>query len=170
MISKYYPQFLTVTCLNWTPLLSIREHRDIVIESLRFLVKNGRVKVSAFVLMSTHFHLIWQVMGEHKRENVQRDFLKFTAQQILKSLRNSKSDLLETLVVNAEDRKYQVWERNSLGIELRTSKFSHQKMEYIHSNPVEAGLCQLPENYEYSSARFYELNDKRWDFLSHFDD
>jgi hypothetical protein len=28
----------------------------------------------------------------------------------------------------------------------------------------------LPENYEYSSARFYELNDKRWDFLSHFDD
>ena len=31
-----------------------------------------------------------------------------------------------------------------------------QKMEYIHYNPVEAGLCSYPEEYKYSSAKFYE--------------
>src|SRR6267154_665694 len=86
LMSKYHPDFVTVTCLNWIPVLASREHKEIVINSLRFLVKEGRVRVSAFVLMDTHFHLIWQVMGEHKRENVQRDFLRFTAQQMLKNL------------------------------------------------------------------------------------
>ncbi len=51
-------------------------------------------------------------MGDHKREDVQRDFLRFTAQQILKNLRNNNSPLLNELLVEAKDRKYQVWERN----------------------------------------------------------
>jgi hypothetical protein len=33
-----------------------------------------------------------------------------------------------------------------------------QKLDYIHFNPVKAGLCTLPEDYLYSSARFYYLN------------
>ena len=118
MISKYHPEFITVTCLNWIPVLETKEHKNIILESLDFLVKNGRVKVSGFVLMDTHFHLIWQVMGDHKREDVQRDFLRFTAQQILKNLRNSNSQLLNKLYVESKDRKYQVWERNSLSVEL----------------------------------------------------
>jgi len=164
MISKYHPEFITVTCLNWIPVLETKEHKNIILESLDFLVKNGRVKVSGFVLMDTHFHLIWQVMGDHKREDVQRDFLRFTAQQILKNLRNSNSQLLN------KDRKYQVWERNSLSVELYNSKAMIQKLEYIHSNPVQAGLCTLPEDYEYSSAWFYEKNELNYIFLSHFED
>ena len=96
MISKYYPEFVTVTGLNWIPVLAAKEHKDIVLESFSFLVKDGRAKISGFVLMDTHFH--WQVMGEHKRENVQRDFLRFIAQQILKKLRNSNSPLLNELI------------------------------------------------------------------------
>ncbi len=109
-------------------------------------------------------------MGEHKREDVQRDFLRYTAQQILKQLRNSKSPLLEEVLVNAKDRRYQVWERNSLCIELRSSQVFKQKLEYIHANPVRAGMCNLAEEYYYSSARFYELNECNWDFLTHYED
>lgn len=170
MISKHHPEFLTVTCLNWSPVLETKEHRDIITDSFRFLVKDGRAKIFSFVLMNTHFHLIWQIMGDHKPQDVQRDFLRFTAQQILKNLRNQNSPLLEQLLVNTSNRKYQVWERNSLGIEICTPKFLQQKMEYIHSNPVEAGLCRLPEEYEYSSAKSYELNEKNWDFLTPHED
>jgi putative transposase len=45
-----------------------------------------------------------------------------------------------------------------------------QKLEYVHANPVKAGLCTLPEEYYYSSARFYELNECAWDFLTHYED
>ena len=169
ILSKYYAEFITVTCLEWLPVLANDKHKEIITESLRFLVKEKRVTVYGFVLMSTHFHLIWQVMGDHKREDVQRDFLRFTAQQILKQMRNDNSLLLDQLVVNATDRKRQVWERNSLSIELRTQKVYDQKLDYIHYNPVLAGLCNYPEEYYYSSAKFCELNEKVWDFLSHGD-
>jgi hypothetical protein len=44
-----------------------------------------------------------------------------------------------------------------------------QKPDYIHNNPVKAGLCRLPEDYKYSSARFYERNEKDLVFLTHHD-
>ena len=128
MISKYPAEFITVTCTNWVPVLALKAHKEIVANSLRFLVKEGRVAVSGFVLMDTHFHLIWQVMGEHKREDVQRDFLRFTSQQILKTLRANNSPLLEELLVEAKDRKYQVWERNSLSVGLHNRKVTIQKV------------------------------------------
>ena len=116
---------------------------------------------------SNHFHLIWQMQGDHKRDDVQRDFLKYTGQQILKLLRNEQSSILQELTVNAKDRKHQVWERDSLGVPLWTSQVFEQKLEYIHNNPVKAVICRYPEDYKYSSARFYKKNEKDWVFLSH---
>jgi putative transposase len=78
-----------------------------------------------------------------------------------------KSELLGELLVNAKDRKYQVWERNSLSVPLWTPKVFEQKLDYIHNNPVQAGLCKFPEDYNYSSAQFYERNEKDWVFLTH---
>ena len=41
-------------------------------------------------------------------------------------------------------------------------------MEYIHHNPVEAGLCAYPEDYKYSSAKFYESGMDEFGFLTHW--
>lgn len=120
-----------------------------------------------FVIMSNHFHLIWQILADHKPEDVQRDFLKYTGQQILKAFRNEKYVMQDQLLVNAKDRKYQVWERNSLRIPLWTPAVIKQKLNYIHQNPVKAGLCQFPEDYHYSSASFYHTNNSPWEFVSH---
>lgn len=55
---------------------------NIIIDSLSYLTNAERVKVYPFVIMDNHFHLIWQIVGDHTKEDVQRDFLKFTGQQI----------------------------------------------------------------------------------------
>jgi hypothetical protein len=65
------------------------------------------------------------------REAVQRDFLRYTSQQILKVLCNEQSPVQEDLVVNAKDRKRQVWERNSLSILLWSSKVLAEDRLYI---------------------------------------
>ena len=109
------------------------------------------------------------MLGNHKREAVQRDFLKYTAQQILKILLEEKSPFLDKLLVRAKDRKYQIWERNSLSIPLWSGQVIHQKLEYIHYNPVSAELCNYPDEYKYSSARFYYRQDRQWKFLVHCD-
>lgn len=169
MYSKDYPEFITVTCLEWKHVLRENRFKDIIIQSLSFLTKAERATIYAFVIMSNHFHMIWQIIGEHKREEVQRDFLKFTGQQILKHLRNENAPLLKELFVNAKDRKYQVWERNSLGIPLWSHSVFIQKLNYIHNNPVKAGLCEFQDDYKYSSAAFYHNQIKDWDFLVHYD-
>ncbi|HEY5824126.1 MAG TPA: transposase [Cyclobacteriaceae bacterium] len=168
MYSKQPPEFITVTCLKWTPVLKEDRLKDVVIESLNFLVSNQRIVVYGFVIMSNHFHLIWQMAGDHKREDVQRDFLKYTGQQLLKRLKEEGSELQKELLVETSDRKYQVWERNSLAVSLWSQDVFMQKLNYIHDNPVKAGLCEHPEDYKYSSARFYILNEKDWKFLSHY--
>jgi putative transposase len=77
--------------------------------------------------------------------------------------------MLGELLVQAKDRKYQVWERNSLGIPIWSEQVLWQKLEYIHRNPVAAGLCKYPEEFKYSSAGFYYQSEKYWDFLVHCD-
>ena len=99
---------------------------------------------------------------------MQRDFLKYTAQKIKADLRKNDPIFLEEFRVDAKDREYQFWERNPLSIELRTHKVFLQKLNYVHWNPVRAGLCQWPEEYRYSSARFYETGFDNWGFLAHY--
>ena len=166
--SSTHPEFITVTCLEWKHLLAEESNKDIIVNSLRFLSKEQRAVIYGFVIMNNHFHMIWHIMNPHKREDVQRDFLRFVAQQLLKVFRNTKSPFLNEIEVNARDRKYQVWERNSLGVALWSQQVFIQKLEYIHNNPVRAGLCKEAEEYKYSSARFYNRNEKDWDFLVHY--
>ena len=140
---KQYADFITVTCLECKRVLQEDRFKNIIIDSLFFLSRSKRVTVYAFVIMSNHFHLIWQMLEDHKREDVQRDFLKYTSQQILKIMRNEKSPVLDELLVQSKDRKFQVWKRNPLSVPLWSAKVIDQKLEYIHFNPVKAGLMQL---------------------------
>lgn len=103
-------------------------------------------------------------------EAVQRDFLKYTAQKIKADLRKYHSELLEIFRVDAKDRKYQFWERNPLSVELRTHAVFLEKLEYIHANPVRAGLCSFPEGYKYSPAGLYQAGHDELGFLSHYRD
>jgi len=68
------------------------------------------------------------------------------------------------------DRKYQFWKRDPLAIPLSTIKILEQKLEYIHNNPVAEkwALCKLPEEYRWSSARFYLTGIDEFGFLTHY--
>lgn len=164
--AKEHAEFVTITCLDWKPILEDDRIKNIIIESLTYLTTHNRISVYAFVIMSNHMHLIWQMLGDHKRENVQRDFLKYTAQKVIKYLEHHDKDLLAALLIQAKDRKYQVWQRNSLGVPLWSDSVLWQKLEYIHNNPVKAGMCRDASEYVYSSARFYFKDDNMWKFLS----
>jgi REP element-mobilizing transposase RayT len=58
-----YPQFFTATITEWQKLLEPDKYKDIIINSLRFLVEDKRIKLYAFVIMSNHIHLFFVVTG-----------------------------------------------------------------------------------------------------------
>ena len=175
-----YPQYFTATnlvliAIGRQKLLKPDKYKDIIISSLRFPVEDKRAKIFAFVVMDNHIHLIWQMMPDNDPEAVQRDFLKYTAQRIKKDLLTNHPKVLEYFKVDAKDREYLpiaigIWERNALSVELRRPEVFTQKPDYIHWNPVKAGMCNVPEEYKYSSALFYETGIDNWGFLTHYSD
>ena len=115
-----YPQFFTATNLYWKKLLSPDKYKDVIIESMQFLVNDNRVIIYGFVIMPNHIHLIWQMQASRKRDHVQRDFLKHAAQWIKDDMNKHHKKQLAEYLVNAKDRTYQFWERNALSIDLWT--------------------------------------------------
>ena len=69
--------------------------------------------------------------------------------------------------VNAANKKHELWQRDSLGIEIYSIKVATQKLIYVHQNPIK-GKYQLAKDYlsyHYSSARFYENGEDEFGFL-----
>jgi len=118
--------------------------------------------------MKNHIHLIWQSLPGYNPLSIQHSFMSYTAHQFLLNLEKDNSFLLADFKVAAKDRAYQFWERNALGRDLYSHDVFIQKLDYIHWNPVKAGLCKLPEEYKYSSAKFYEFGVDDFGILANY--
>jgi len=163
---RYDLTFFTATILEWKHLFSNDMFKQIILDSLRFTVKENRAYINAFVIMDNHIHLLWQIIYPNDREKVQQSFMKFTAQMIIKELRNNDPELLKQFYVGAADRKHQIWERNPLSVGVWTEEVLKQKLDYIHNNTVKAGICTYPEDYRFSSAALYYGKPSEWDFIT----
>ena len=61
---------------------------------------------------------------------------------------------------NNRNKDYQFWQQDNHPIELDSSEIINSKMDYLHQNPVRAGLVRKEEDYLYSSGIDYYLNEK----------
>jgi putative transposase len=103
-------EFFTATCLNWQNILLAEERKQIVLDSLAYLVTNKRIWLYGYVIMPNHVHILWCKQPEWLDKNVQQHFAKFTGQQFKFSLINNGEDL-STYKSTQNDREYQFWER-----------------------------------------------------------
>ncbi|NOS84041.1 MAG: T9SS type A sorting domain-containing protein [Ignavibacteria bacterium] len=126
-----YISFFTATILNWKHLLLDDLYKDIIISSMKFLVSDKRTVIYAFVIMPNHIHVVWNIANDRKKEDVQRDFLKYTAQKMKLKLKDEDPEKLKTFFVGARDRKYQFWERNPLTSRLPSEELIVQKIIFF---------------------------------------
>jgi putative transposase len=167
-----YPYFYTATILEWKHLLKPNKYKDIIIDSLRFLCNQNKVHVYGFVIMPNHIHLIWQINNEYTLDKIQLSFMKYTAQLIKADLVINHPQVLEKFKVDAKDRKYQIWERNPLSIQLFSKEVFIQKLNYIHNNPYQEKwkITNQDELYYYSSELFYSNLPNNFEFLTHYNE
>jgi putative transposase len=158
--------FWTATINNWQHLLKEERFKEVIVQSLNNLSERGMIDVFAFVLMPNHIHLIWRTNKMNGKETAQGSFLKFTAHIFKKILSGNAAELLK-YAVDAHNKKYEFWQRDSLAVHLYSRHVMHQKLNYIHLNPlaIHWNLASNPWEYYYSSASFYEMNEKHFDFL-----
>lgn len=159
--------YLTLQIVYWIDLFSRKSYRDILIDSLRFdslryCNKEKGLDIVAFVIMSNHIHLIVQSSSADLSGTI-RDLKKYTSKKIIEEIEKgteSRKEWMLRLFKHAAKRqnktgKYQVWTHENHAIELHGNAFIEQKVEYIHNNPVRAGIVKNAEDYIYSSAGYY---------------
>ncbi|MEO8447222.1 MAG: transposase [bacterium] len=151
-------------------ILKFNKYKDTIIESFKYLVKEQKVRIFAFVIMPNHFHAVLKINPDLEKSDFQRDMLKFTGQSILRDLKKFHPSIHKELYVGAKDRHYQFWERNPLSVPLYTQRIVEQKINYIHSNPLNPkwNLASEPQDYKYSSAKFYYKGIDEFGFLENY--
>jgi hypothetical protein len=111
---------------------------------------------------------LWQPMFGFTPTDIHSSFMKYIAQQLKRLLTKNNIEALAAFKINKYDREYQFRKREPPGIELILPAVFEQKLNYIHYNPVRAGLCINPQDYYYSAARFYYEGADSFGMLPHY--
>jgi REP element-mobilizing transposase RayT len=130
------PYFVTTATLDRRPLFASPRLAQIVVDNIDFYERRGDYELLAFVVMPDHVHLL------------------LTPQRgsISDVLRNLKSFIAKQ-VQDARRENGPIWQQSFHDRVVRCEDDVHRFAEYIHYNPVEAGLVAEPEDFVFSSAR-----------------
>lgn len=151
--------FITTTCKDRMKLLDIGESKEIVEESINFVGLKYKADILGYVIMPNHLHAIVFFKEGNKLSELMRDFKKFTSFKIRKEVEVLQENLLERIRIDKKDRVFQVWQDRFDDVWLKDKSLLETKLEYIHNNPLQEhwSLVKVPEEYEYSSASYYNL-------------
>lgn len=156
--------FVSFAVIEWLDVFTRNEYKDILLESLSFCQREKGMEIISWCIMINHVHLIFRVFGNGKPQLVLGDFKRFTSKALVKAIKENnresrKEFLLEQFKKAASKssnvNQYQFWRHDNKPIELWSNKVIQEKINYIHQNPVVAGLVYKAEDYVYSSAKDY---------------
>ncbi len=154
--------FLTFQIVGWVDLFTRQIYRDIVIDSLKYCRTGKGLQIFGYVIMSNHVHLLVQSKYGNL-SSIIRDFKSYTSKIFLKNVQHEQESRRSWMLKYFRDAAkkhrrnsiFQIWTHENHPENVFSNKFIAQKLNYIHDNPVRAGIVQNPEDYSYSSARNY---------------
>jgi len=155
--------FVSFAVVNWIDLFIRNEYRDIMLDSWRHCQANKGLEIYGWCITSSHIHMIVGSHGE-KLEDIMRDMKKHTSIALKAAIKNHPAESRREWMLwmmeragksNSQNLNFQLWQQDNHPIELFNLEILHQKLDYIHNNPVVAGIVEHPEEYLYSSAKDY---------------
>lgn len=150
---QYAQYFVTFTVHQWADVFTREIYKNILLDSIRFCQNNKGLKVYAWVIMTNHIHLI--ISSDKERlSDIIRDLKKFTSRKIFEAIKenNFESRKKWLLWLLQKDGKIWFWEEGYHAELIYSEKFYDTKVNYIHSNPVKAGIVDKEEEYIFSSC------------------
>ena len=87
-IKKNASYFMTLTVVGWIDVFTRKNHKDAIIDSLRYCINHKGLNVYSFCLMTNHLHLIANCDEPFQLSDVLRDFKKFSSKKIIQQIIN----------------------------------------------------------------------------------
>jgi REP element-mobilizing transposase RayT len=151
--------FLTFTMVGWIDLFSRKVYKDLILESFTFCRENKNLQIHAYVIMTNHIHTIWTAK-DNNLSDVVRDFKTYTSKTFIKVINEIPESRRDWLLYmfqfyarqTVANKQFKLWTNTNHPEEVFSQEFFDQKVNYIHENPVRAGIVNEAEDYLYSSA------------------
>ena len=159
-----YPHFITFAVINWIDALSRPLYKDIIVESLKYCQKEKGLIINGWIIMNNHIHLIARCKPSFVLPNTIRDFKKYTSKPVEQAIRDNSFESRREWMLwmfkragerNSNNKNFQFWQQDNHPIELYGYETLKQKLNYLHDNPVRAGIVFESWHYKYSSATDY---------------
>lgn len=138
--------FLSTTVYEWLPIFRYDSYCDDLVIQIEEARRHFCVSLVGYVIMPSHLHLL---AGFPHIEHLS------VFMQSLKSLSSRRigahlsKELRSQFVRNGA---FQFWKPRFDDLIIVSEEQFRVKLNYIHNNPVKAGLVNNPEDWRYSSA------------------
>jgi putative transposase len=158
--SAFNMYFVTLTVCGWTDLFTRNIYRDIIVRNLQHCREKEGLQIFCYVLMSNHLHMICNRTDDDLTELLGR-FKSFTSKELLQAIEDNPQESRKEWLLhqfeffakaNKQYSKHHLWQYTSHPVLLYSPEVKRQKRDYIHLNPVRAGIVTEPGAYLYSSA------------------
>ena len=117
--------------------------------------------------MPEHFHLLIKCKPADSISSILQELKRQTAFRVLKGPQENDQypwcrQMLVRLTLPTtvhDESSYRVWQRRFYPFNVYSERKRLEKLNYMHGNPVKRGLVSSPDQWPWSSFRFYYLND-----------
>ena len=159
--------FLTLTVVGWADVFTRKKNRDIILDSLSYCRNEKGLMVFAYVIMSNHVHLVCRSKN-NSLSNAIRDLKRHTSKMIMYQIQNNpgerRKEWLEMILryharFNKRVNEKQLWTHFNHAVELDNNFILDQRINYVHQNPVKAGIVEKAHEYIYSSAKNFAFGE-----------
>ncbi len=136
------------------PIFRTDKVKQILCSAFNEVREKHAILFLAYVIMPDHVHLL--LHSDKEMADALRLINGVAARRVIQYLKENGFD--QSLFklrgeIRERNHKHSVWQHHPDSLEIFGEDTFRQKAEYIHQNPVRAGLTEDPLSYRFSSAR-----------------
>ena len=142
--------FLTFSCYKRRRILDEDIPKEIVLTILSSQLDNQNGACNGFVLMPDHIHAMIHLPAPNQLSLFMKQWKQRSSFKIKQNLREHRRRYLQKVGDNDP-----VWQAGYYSFNVYSARKAQEKLDYMRANPVRAGLAARPEEWRFSSARYY---------------
>jgi REP element-mobilizing transposase RayT len=130
----------------------------LLVQSTLLNFDGERYQIIAWVIMPNHVHVLFEPLAGYCVSDIVASWKKFTARRLTgdtpgnATLPSGENDTVANREIGVPGKKPPIWHREYWDRYIRNERHFTAAVEYIHNNPVKAGLVSRAEEWPWSSA------------------
>ena len=145
--------FVTTTAIDWHPVFKPPHIARAIAQQIAETASFLDISVVGYVVMPSHVHLLLGFPEVSLLSKAVQSFKSMTSRRL------RRMDLSPYEKQLWQSGSFRLWKRRFDDVIIASETQLNRKLQYIHNNPVKAGLVREATEWEFSSARSWLIGE-----------